>query len=660
MGFLRICFLLFWYFNYVSAQPITDPKEAAALSKIIELWNLRNKLNISGDPCRQNASWAEENANPRVSCDCTPTTCHIKHLKVYALDVSGEIPVELFDLKELMDLNLGQNVLGGPIPVQIGLLSNMQYLSLGINNLTGTLPPELGNLTKLISLSLSSNNFNGALPPELGKLTSLNQLYIDSSGVSGPVPEDLANLKSLEILWASDNQFTGKFPDFIATLTELRDLRIQGTSLEGPLPASLTNLNKLDNLRIGDLGGEDSSLDFLKNQTSLSILILRNCRIAGQIPDEIGAFTKLQLLDLSFNKLTGPIPATFQNFPELQYLYLGSNSLNGEIPGNIINPTLVSLDVSFNSLSGKLPLNFGKVGLSMNLVGTSINSNGILESEASGLLECVRQDSKCSSNTLSSTAFAIKCGGSSIKTSASSDVEFEDESEVLGSASLYTSSNNLWAVSNIGNFISNPNGQVYTARTESQIIGTLESELYRTARISASSLRYYGLGMENGKYKVELHFAEIQMGDSYSWRGLGRRFFDVYIQVDDEQGERVLKDFNIQAEAGGSKRGLAMSFAANVSNSVMDIHLFWAGKGTCCIPYQSTYGPLVSAIRVSPVSADRAGYQKRDKKRAGRIAGVAVGCAAAAVIMASAFYLWWTKDPQTHIQIQHSDSLRKY
>ncbi|CAN1812686.1 Probable LRR receptor-like serine/threonine-protein kinase At1g56140, partial [Linum perenne] len=478
--------------------------------------------------------------------------------------------------------------------------------------------------------SLSSNNFNGALPPELGKLTSLNQL------------------------WASDNQFTGKFPDFIATLTELRDLRIQGTSLEGPLPASLTNLNKLDNLRIGDLGGEDSSLDFLKNQTSLSILILRNCRIAGQIPDEIGAFTKLQLLDLSFNKLTGPIPATFQNFPELQYLFLPLAKFDVRIFCNQFSEMSDDRDVSFNSLSGKLPLNFGKVGLSMNLVGTSINSNGILESEASGLLECVRQDSKCSSNTLSST-FAIKCGGSSIKTSASSDVEFEDESEVLGSASLYTSSNNLWAVSNIGNFISNPNGQVYTARTESQIIGTLESELYRTARISASSLRYYGLGMENGKYKVELHFAEIQMGDSYSWRGLGRRFFDVYIQ-----GERVLKDFNIQAEAGGSKRGLAMSFAANVSNSVMDIHLFWAGKGTCCIPYQSTYGPLVSAIRVSPVSADRAGYQKRDKKRAGRIAGVAVGCAAAAVIMASAFYLWWTKDPQTHIQIQHSDSLRKY
>ncbi|CAN0838169.1 Probable LRR receptor-like serine/threonine-protein kinase At1g56140 [Linum grandiflorum] len=582
MAFLRFCLLVFYIFKSVSAQPITDPKEATALSKIIEFWNLRSKLNISGDPCGQNASWAEENANPRVACDCTATNCHIKHLKVYALDVSGEIPIELFDLKELMDLNLGQNVLGGPIPPEIGQLTNMQYLS------------------------LSSNNFNGPLPPELGKLTSLQQLYIDSSGVSGPIPEELANLKSLQILWASDNHFTGKFPEFVGTLAELRDLRIQGTSLEGPIPASLSNLNKLDNLRIGDLSGADSFLHFLKSQTSLSILILRNCRIAGQIPNEIGTFSKLQLLDLSFNKLTGPIPASFQNFPELQYL---------------------------------------------NLVGTSISSNGLLDSQTSGLLECVRQDSKCSTNTLSSSGFAIKCGGSSIQTST----WFEDESEVLGSASLYTSSNNLWAVSNTGNFISNPNGQVYTARTESQIIGTLESELYKTARVSASSLRYYGLGMENGRYKVELHFAEIQMGDSYSWTGLGRRFFDVYIQ-----GERVVKDLNIQAEAGGSKRGLAMSFEANVSNTVMDVHLFWAGKGTCCIPYQSTYGPLVSAIHVSRVSSDGIGLGKRDKKRAGRIAGVAVGCAAAAVIMASAFYLWWTKDSPTHFQIQHSDSLRKY
>lgn len=60
---------------------------------------------------------------------------------------------------------------------------------------------------------------------------------------------------------------------------------------------------------------------------------------------------------------------------------------------------------------------------------------------------------------------------------------------------------------------------------------TLDSELYKTARISPSSLRYYGLGLKNGKYRIDLHFAEITMEDSLSWKGLGRRVFDVYIQV---------------------------------------------------------------------------------------------------------------------------------
>lgn len=66
-----------------------------------------------------------------------------------------------------------------------------------------------------------------------------------------------------------------------------------------------------------------------------------------------------------------------------------------------------------------------------------------------------------------------------------------------------------------------------------------------------------------------------------------------------EKGERVVQDFNIKEEAHGSKRALVKLFEANVTNTVMDIHFMWAGKGTCCIPVQSTFGPLVSAIHVS-------------------------------------------------------------
>lgn len=130
-------------------------------------------------------------------------------------------------------------------------------------------------------------------------------------------------------------------------------------------------------------------------------------------------------------------------------------------------------------------------------------------------------------------SFSINCGGANLVSAAG--LKYDEDSEVLGAASLYTSSNSnsqsQWAVSSSGVFISNPNGQEFIASTDSQITGTLDSELYKTARVSPNSLRYYGLGLKNGKYEVKLHFSEIQMEDFQSWKGLGRRLFDVYIQV---------------------------------------------------------------------------------------------------------------------------------
>ncbi|KAK6140695.1 hypothetical protein DH2020_025566 [Rehmannia glutinosa] len=550
-----------------------------AINKIIDHWNLRSKLNLTVDPCIQNATWAPETANPRIACDCSDT------VKIYALDISGEIPQGLFLLTELMDLNLNQNVLNGSIPPAIGQLSKMEYLGLGINNLTGPVPAQLGNLTKLISLSFSSNNLQGTLPPELGNLTSLQQLYIDSSGVSGPIPQTLSNLKSLQTLWASDNLFTGKIPEFLGSFTDLKVLRLEGTNLEGPIPSSFGALTKLEDLRIGDLGAGDNSLDFLEDLTSLSIL------------------------DLSFNKLTGQIPASFKNFSSLQYLYLGSNNLNGDLPSDIIGSTLISL----------------------NVVGTSINDVNLKNEKASGMLHCLQGSNICRIKD-PSTSFAVNSGGT--EQVSSDGIKFDNDSEMLGASSLYTSTDNQWAVSSTGIFISNPNGPRYIAQTDSQITNTLDSELYKTARISPSSLGYYGLGLENGVYQIELHFAEIQMDDSNSWKGLGRRLFDVYIQT-----------------------ALIKKFEANVTNTVMDIHLLWAGKGTCCIPLQSTYGPLISAIHVSQVSEYK-NLSKSNRKRIGRILGIAIGCAAGLLITCSVLYLWWAKKEAGHMRI-HTDSPRK-
>ena len=57
------------------------------------------------------------------------------------------------------------------------------------------------------------------------------------------------------------------------------------------------------------------------------------------------------------------------------------------------------------------------------------------------------------------------------------------------------------------------------------------SELYTSAWASALSLTYYGLCMHNGSYNVSLHFAEIIFTDGGEYSSLGRRVFDIYIQV---------------------------------------------------------------------------------------------------------------------------------
>uniref|UniRef100_A0A2N9FCZ5 non-specific serine/threonine protein kinase n=1 Tax=Fagus sylvatica TaxID=28930 RepID=A0A2N9FCZ5_FAGSY len=49
----------------------------------------------------------------------------------------------------------------------------------------------------------------------------------------------------------------------------------------------------------------------------------------------------------------------------------------------------------------------------------------------------------------------------------------------------------------------------------------------------------------------------------------------------------------------GLGRAIRKNFVANVSENYLEIHLFWAGKGTCCIPVQGYYGPLISAIHVA-------------------------------------------------------------
>jgi hypothetical protein len=78
--------------------------------------------------------------------------------------------------------------------------------------------------------------------------------------------------------------------------------------------------------------------------------------LTGSLPTQIGYFTSLKNIDLSFNKLTGQLFSGFGNLLSLSSLLLNSNEFSGPIPlslGSI--PNLLTINLSTNGFLGTVP-----------------------------------------------------------------------------------------------------------------------------------------------------------------------------------------------------------------------------------------------------------------------------------------------------------------
>ncbi|RLN11681.1 hypothetical protein C2845_PM09G04090 [Panicum miliaceum] len=513
-------------------QQPTNPSDAAALHAVFRQWRLEGDA-AAEDPCGKGAWFGSFAVNASVGCDCSGSNeCRITHLNVT-----------------------------------------------GYKNIT-EIPPALFNLTELVTLDLSNNNLSGSVPREVGNLSKLETWHFNNNNLSGYFPHESSLLRNLKSLWVFDNYIEGTIPEFIQNLTNLTDLRLYGMKLQGPIPQNFSKLINLENLMLGDLEGNYTSFDFVENWANLSTLSLRKCGLTGQL-------------------LSPP-----RNLPKLKYLDLTSNNLSGSIK---------------LLLQYKDSLNF------INYIGTSVDANGTINSGSLTILNCLRMQ-ECNRNDLTNhaTSFAINCGGKQTSYSDRMPTVFSEDSTDLGGAGFHVNTTSHWVVSHVGSdpFSKSP-GIVR------DILETDMLELYKTARTSTGALRYYVVGLANGKYTVQLFFAEIVIVD-----GPGRRVFDI-----DIQDQNIRKDFDIAKEAGGSRKPTNITHEVTVDNSILVIHLYWSGRGTCCIPYEGAYGPLVSAIKVtrfqepkiSPPQAPHSGSSRQDEKRRGIIAGIAALCIAAAI-----------------------------
>ncbi|XAR56438.1 Non-specific serine/threonine protein kinase [Bertholletia excelsa] len=585
-------------------------KALQAISEKLQIKDINFTQSLCSSNVAQNA--VGDNIIRNITCSCNDTVCHISNFVLKGQNLTGTLPAEFANLTSLTEIDLSRNYIWGPIPTAFGQIP-LTKLSLLGNRINGSIPEEIADIATLQELVLEDTLLGGSLPQKLGNMISLGRMLISGNNFTGTIPGTFINLKNLTDFRIDGSMLSGKIPDLIGNWTNIDRLDLQGTGMNGPIPSTISQLKNITQLRISDLAGSNTEFPDLSGLTNLKYLILRNCGIIGSIPDYIAGFTQLKSLDLSFNMLTGKIPTTFASLSsKLDYLFLNNNSLTGAIPDWVIN-NKYDVDVSYNNFTSSSPYS------------CQSSPVGLADAYFCRVPWCMKKALGCSGTPKYYSLF-INCGGD--KTTSGGN---EYAADLTTGRASYFYFSDKWAYSTTGVFTGDEDGN-YKANN-SFGLNITGADFYQTARLAPTSLRYYGLCLRKGSYKVTLHFAEIMFSGDQTFSSLGRRYFDVSIQVSTTPWNVVLKNFNIAKEAGGVGKAITRDFDITVNDSTLAIHLYWSGKGTTSLPYRAVYGPLLSAISLTPNFNPHSGLS------AGAIVGIVV--ATCVVIILTVLLLRW-------------------
>ncbi|KAK9082856.1 hypothetical protein Scep_029327 [Stephania cephalantha] len=317
----------------------------------------------------------------RISGQVPQQIGNLKNLKLLDLsrnELTGQIPHTIWNLTQLTTLNLFYNILTGSIPPEIGNLTALQTLDISINELSGELPHTLSQLESLQTFILSTNHFSSMIPKTFGRNMSLISVSFSDNNFSGWLPPGLCNNFLLEYFTADGNNFTGSLPECLKNCSRLTRVGVQGNKLTGDISSALGVHPNLDYINLGrnQFSGELSQNWW--DYKELTNFRMDGNRISGGLPAQIRRLKNLKVLTLSSNKLTGSIPAELSYLTSMSRLNLSGNRLDGDIPSGLGKLTdLEVLDLSNNLLTGNIPT---EVGHSARLAVLNL-SNNILSGE---------------------------------------------------------------------------------------------------------------------------------------------------------------------------------------------------------------------------------------------------------------------------------------
>ncbi|CAN6555988.1 unnamed protein product [Malus baccata var. baccata] len=344
---------------------------------------------------------------------------------------SGSIPLGLGNCSELEVFRAGENTLSGSLPSDMYNAQALQEISLHSNRLFGPISENIGKLSSLKLMLLHFNNLEGPLPPPLMNCTNLVEINLGFNRFSGNISVlDFSELTQLSKLDFFGNLFTGILPISLYSCKSLKALRLAENNLEGQIQPEIVSLKSLSFLSLSEnrLTNATGAMKILMGCKSLRVLLLSENFLGEEMPD----LKKLEVLDLSFNRLTGPIPGWLGTLPSLFLLILNHNLISGEFPKELcrlqalvsqnaatqtgydylelpiyyqrVNASVTPLQYKYlsnmpraislrnNSLSGNIPFEIGQLQLLRELDLSVNNLSGEIPNQISNLTSLERFD----------------------------------------------------------------------------------------------------------------------------------------------------------------------------------------------------------------------------------------------------------------------------
>ena len=274
---------------------------------------------------------------------------HLLFLYLQANRLHGSIPDSIGNSNRLMHLFLFENALTGTLPESMRKLSQLQTLLLQDNELSGqpgnafkedvsSTPDSASEMMReLLILDLSNNLFSGEIPTEIFQLPKITYVSITEGCFEGSIPHEVCDANTMtHLILEGMSSGRGCYTPVWDPLGLFANGIIYNGGLTDGVPSCLFELRNLTTLHLSG-NGLDGSINLSRQPNKLKDLSLSYNQLSGSIPTNLlqSSYSKF---DLSNNKITGTCDDMKQwarsDTGSDSLLNLALNRLSGNIPKN--------------------------------------------------------------------------------------------------------------------------------------------------------------------------------------------------------------------------------------------------------------------------------------------------------------------------------------